>query len=160
MQSIQGWGSGLVEIIIIVAAQNVVPHAEMPQVTALVLLFAFVGAAIGNAVAGAIYAGTFKQELRHQLGSLASDDVVDSVFESITQGIPATGSQEREAVNLAYSDVLRFITYAAVATSALVLVLAVFVPNKKLPDTVDPFARTEQTQEDTKIVEAGNERRT
>jgi ABC-type transporter Mla maintaining outer membrane lipid asymmetry permease subunit MlaE len=148
-----------VEIIIIVAAQNVVPHAEMPQVTALVLLFAFVGAAVGNAVAGGIYTGTFKQELRRHLGSLATDEVVNSVYESITSGIPATGSAQRDAVNLAYSDVLRFITYAAVATSAVVLVLAILLPDKKLPDTVDPFAQTEETQEDAKLAEENDNRR-
>lgn len=159
VQSIQGWGSGLVEIIIIVAAQNVVPHAEMPQVTALVLLFAFVGAAVGNAVSGGIYTGTFKQELRRHLGSLATDEVVDSVYESITSGIPATGSEQREAVNLAYSDVLRYITYAAVATSAVVLVLAVLLPDKQLPDSVDPFAQSEEVQSEDKVVDEDTKRR-
>jgi energy-converting hydrogenase Eha subunit E len=142
-----------------VAAQNVVPHAEMPQVTALVLLFAFVGAAVGNAVAGGIYTGTFKEQLREHLGSLATTEVVDSVFESITSGIPPTGSAERDAVGLAYSDVLRFITYAAVATSALVLVLAVLVPDKVLPDTIDPFAHTEEVHETVKDVEETEGRR-
>lgn len=42
VQGIQGIGSGLLEIIVIVAAQMMVPHAEMPQVTALVLLASFV----------------------------------------------------------------------------------------------------------------------
>jgi energy-converting hydrogenase Eha subunit E len=89
---------------------------------------------------------------------MATDEVVDSVFQSITSGIPATGSSERAAVNLAYSDVLRFITYAAVATSALVLVLAVLVPDKELPDSIDPFAHTEESQVATKVVEDNDDR--
>lgn len=149
VQSVQGWGSGLIEIIIIVAAQNVVPHTEMPQVTALVLLFTFVGAAVGNAVAGGIYTGTFKPRLRHYLGSSASEQVIDAVYDSITKGIPSTGSAERVAVDLAYSDVLRYITYTAVGTSVIVLIFSVFVPDKKLPETIDPFAqRAEEGQED------------
>ena len=139
VQSIQGWGSGLIEIIIVVGAQQAVPHSQMPQVTALVLLFAFVGAAVGNAVAGGIYTGTFQPALRRHLGSLATDQLVASVFESITSGVPAQGSSERRAVNLAYSDVLRYMTYAAVATSAAVFVLSLFLPDKRLPETHDPF---------------------
>lgn len=119
----------------------------MPQVTALVLLFAFVGAAVGNAVAGGIYTGTFKSRLRHSLGDSTSDSVINSVFESITQGVPANGSAERVAVDLAYSDVLKYITYTAVATSAVVLVFSVFVPDRRLPETVDPFAHEAQEEQ-------------
>lgn len=158
VQSIQGWGSGLIEIIIIVGAQQAVPHSEMPQVTALVLLFAFVGAAIGNAVAGGIYTGTFKPALRQHLGSLATDQLVDSVFESITNGIPAQGSSQRQAVNLAYSDVLRYITYTAVGTSVVVLVLSLFLPDKRLPETHDPFQHQPGEDADTKVPDQSKER--
>jgi hypothetical protein len=140
VQIIQGFGSGFVEIIIIVAAQVSVPHAEMPQVTALVLLFSFIGAAIGTAVAGGIYTGIFKDALKHRLGSLAIPALVSSVLESITKGIPPEGTAQKSAVDLAYSDVLRYITYTAVATSALVFILTLFFPNTQLPETVDPFA--------------------
>lgn len=139
VQSVQGWGSGLVEIIVIVGAQVVVPHAEMPQVTALVLLFSFVGGAVGNAIAGAIYTGTFKEALKRRLGSLATDKLVQTIFESITAGVPPEGSGQKRAIDLAYSDVLRDITYAAVATSVAVLALTVLLPNIRLPETVDPL---------------------
>ncbi|KAF2766893.1 MFS general substrate transporter [Teratosphaeria nubilosa] len=145
VQAIQGIGSGLLEIIIIVAAQVAVPHAEMPQVTALVLLFSFIGAAIGTSVAGGIYTGTFKEALRHRLGDLATPSLVNSVYDSITKGIPATGTAQKADVNLAYSDVLRYITYTAVATSALVLLLTLFFPNIRLPETIDPFASNKES---------------
>ncbi len=135
VQSIQGWGSGIIEIAIIVGAQVVVPRTEMAQVTALVLLATFVGASVGNCIAGGIYSSTFKAALRHHLGAQASQEVVNSVFESITStAIPASGTPERTAVNLAYSDVLRDITYAAVGTSALCVVLSFFLPNLLLKD--------------------------
>jgi cytochrome c553 len=105
------------------------------QVTALVLLCAFVGAAIGNAIAGGIYSDTFRDALRHHLGAGAPDSVVNAVFESITSAtIPAEGTPQRKAVNLAYSDVLRNITYAALGTSAICLVIAFFLPNLQLKD--------------------------
>jgi hypothetical protein len=104
-------------------------------VTALVLLCAFVGAAIGNAIAGGIYSDTFRDALRHHLGAGATDSVVNAVFESITSAtIPAGGTLQRKAVNLAYSDVLRNITYAALGTSAICLVIAFFLPNLQLRD--------------------------
>lgn len=127
-------------MIIIVAAQVVVSHMEMPQVTALVLLSTFIGASVGNTVAGAIYTGSFQDHLRQHLGSSATDDIVTAVYQSITSaGIPPTDSMERVAVNLAYSDVLREITYGAIATSALCVVLAVFVPNLHLREDQNPL---------------------
>lgn len=135
-------------MIIIVAAQVVVPHIEMPQVTALVLLCTFVGSSVGGTVAGAIYTGSFKDALRHHLGSDATEDVVNSVYTSITSAlIPAVGTAHRNAVNLAYSDVLRDITYSAVATSAVCVIIAFFVPNHRLKEARDLLTSSADTPE-------------
>lgn len=130
-------------MIIIVAAQVVVPHMEMPQVTALVLLSTFIGASVGNTVAGAIYTGSFKDYLHQHLGSSATSDIVNAVYESITSTeIPLSGTPERSAVNLAYSDVLRDITYGALATSALCVLLAIFMPNFRLSEQQNPLTES------------------
>lgn len=77
----------------------------------------------------------FKDALRHHLGSGATDTIVDAVFESITStDIPAEGTPQRKAVDLAYSDVMRNITYVAVGTSALCFVIAFFLPDLILKD--------------------------
>lgn len=90
------------------------------------------GAAVGTSAAGGIYSGTFREALERRLDS---EEVVNAVYESITSlAIPEVGSVEREAANHAYSDVLRSITYVAVATSALCVVLAVMLPNHRLRD--------------------------
>ncbi|KAE9982361.1 hypothetical protein BLS_006204 [Venturia inaequalis] len=133
VQALQGMGSGLLDITIIVVAQIQVPRIEMAQVTALVLLCTFLGSSIGSAVAGGIYTGTFKQALRKYLGT-GSSKLVDTVFDSITGKVPAPGTFQRNAINRAYSDVLRFITYSAVATSIVVLGLAVILPSFRLRD--------------------------
>jgi len=128
-------GAGFLEMIIVVAAQVVVPHVEMPQVTALVLLCTFVGSSVGGTVAGAIYNGNFKDALHRHLGSQATEDTINAVYNSITSlDIPAQGSTERTAVNLAYSDVLRDMTYSAVATSAICVIIAFFVPDHRLKE--------------------------
>lgn len=135
-------------MIIIVAAQVVVPHTEMPQVTALVLLCTFVGGSVGGTVAGAFYTGGFKDALRHHLGSGVTEDIVDAVYASITSTlIPAVGTAQRNAINLAYSDVLRNITYSAVATSALCVVIALFVPNHRLKEARNLLTSSADTPE-------------
>lgn len=102
VQALQGLGSGLLDITIIVAAQIQVPRIEMAQVTALVLLCTFLGSSVGSAVAGGIYTGTFKQALRKYLGT-GSSNLVDSVFDSITGKVPAPGTFQRIAINRAVS---------------------------------------------------------
>lgn len=81
----------------------------------------------------------FKEALNHHLGSLATPKLVDSVFGSITSGVPAEGTAQKRAINLAYSDILRYITWVAVGTSAVVFIMTLFIPNVRLPDTIDPF---------------------
>lgn len=102
VQALQGMGSGLLDITIVVVAQIQVPHIELAQVTALVLLCTFMGSSVGSAVAGGIYTGTFKNALRKYLGA-GSSQLVDSVFDSITGKIPAPGTFQRIAINHAVS---------------------------------------------------------
>lgn len=61
VQLIQSVGSGLVQTIILVVAQIVVPRAELSQSTALELLFIYMGNALGSTAAGAIYTNSFKE---------------------------------------------------------------------------------------------------
>ncbi|KAF2164861.1 hypothetical protein M409DRAFT_37019 [Zasmidium cellare ATCC 36951] len=134
VQAVQGAGSGLIDILIVVAAQIVVPHAELAQVTSFVLLLSFIGSSISSAVAGGIYSGTFKSALRNHLGPSVSESTIDQIFNSITQGIPPAGSTERQQVSAAYSDVLRYMTYAALGVAVLIFVLSFFVPSHELKD--------------------------
>lgn len=60
VQLVQGLGSGIIETIVIVASQIVVPHRELAQVTSLLMLSAFLGNGIGSAIAGGIYTDTLK----------------------------------------------------------------------------------------------------
>jgi hypothetical protein len=140
VQLIQGIGTGFITILIVAAAQLRVPHVEMAQVTSLVLLFQFVGVALGDTYAGAIYTNYFRERLRERLGNRVSEAVVTAVFQSITSTeIPAKGTTERNAIDLAvrcflhiaptkaniiqYSDIMRLITYVALAFSVVLVIL-------------------------------------
>lgn len=48
VQLIQGTGSGIVQTIIVVSTQIVVPHKELAQVSALTLLTSFLGSSVGS----------------------------------------------------------------------------------------------------------------
>ncbi|KAK0384644.1 hypothetical protein NLU13_8730 [Sarocladium strictum] len=134
VQLMQGVGSGIVQMAMLVPAQISVTHAQMPQMTALLITSLIMGSSIGACISGGIYSNTLKQALRRHLGDGASDSMVESLFNSITRVVPAWGTPERTAVNLAFSDVLRYMTYAAVGTSTPGVLLAWFLPDHTLPE--------------------------
>ncbi|KAJ0347399.1 hypothetical protein COL26b_007396 [Colletotrichum chrysophilum] len=153
VQIIQGLGSGIMQLSVLVPAQVVVPHREMPQITALVICFSIIGGSIGACIAGGIYTNTFKPALYRYLGNGASRQLVDSLFDSIVGTAPAWGTPERTAINHAvrndsismftqssqltshqFSDVMRYMVYTAVGASAPALVLSWFLPDFELPD--------------------------
>ncbi|KAI3397103.1 hypothetical protein diail_11246 [Diaporthe ilicicola] len=134
VQIIQGIGSGVLGSTLLVPAQISVPHAQMPQITALMVSFAFVGSSIGSCIAGGIYTNAFRPALWSHLGDSATPEMVNSLFNSITGVLPAWGTSEREAINAAYSDVIRYMTYAALGASIPGPFMAMFLPNYRLPD--------------------------
>lgn len=104
VQAIQGIGSGVVSTICFVAPQIVVPHAELAQMSALVLLAAFLGSGVGSAMAGGIYTNYFLEALRHRMGPDASSSTINSIYNSIAASeLPAWGTPERIAANYAVS---------------------------------------------------------
>ncbi|KIV84982.1 hypothetical protein PV11_00727 [Exophiala sideris] len=134
MQIVQGAGSGAVGTVVIVVAQIVVPRSELAQATALELLFIYLGTSLGSSIAGTIYTSLFKQRLRHWMGSQTPQSIIDTVYEAITNVGLQPGSSERNAVNHAYSDILRYMTIAALVASAIPMVMVWFLPNLRLND--------------------------
>ncbi|GES58260.1 siderochrome-iron transporter [Aspergillus terreus] len=134
VQLVQGVGSGVIETIVIVAAQIAVSHAELAQVTSLIMLGSFLGNGIGSAIAGGIYTGELRGRLRLHMGAHTDQGMVERLFNSITDTLPAWGTPERTAVSQAYSDVMGYITIAALAFSVPVVLLALILPDKRLGD--------------------------
>lgn len=101
VQCIQGLGDGLVQTAAFVVTTSNVPHAETAQMTALTVLVGILGQSVGVAISGAIYTNTFRSELRKELGSAATPELVGTVFNSITGVVPDWGTVERIAINRA-----------------------------------------------------------
>lgn len=133
IQIIQGLGSGCITIPAFVVATVSVIHKDVAQMTAFAVLVQTIGGSIGAAVAGGIYTGTFKTQLAKELGSGASRSLINTLFNSISDGVPAWGTSERISINHAYSNVITFCTYAAFAASVPTLIVVWFLPNLVLP---------------------------
>ncbi|KAK6063410.1 ENB1 protein [Seiridium cupressi] len=133
VQIIQGIGSGMIQTTLLVPAQISVAHAEMPQVTALIICFSFVGGSIGSCIAGGIYTNTIVSTISSYLPN-SSLESVEAVANSITGVVPAWGTVERTAIAMAFSDVMRYMTYAALGSSVLGFLVALILPDLLLPE--------------------------
>ncbi|KAL7621751.1 hypothetical protein AAE478_009078 [Parahypoxylon ruwenzoriense] len=122
VQLVQGIGSGMVGSTLLIPAQAVVTHAEMPQITALVICFAFVGGSVGACIAGGIYTSTIESALRYYLGDGAAAETVSVLANSITGVVPN-----------GFSEVMRYMTFASLGPSAIAFVASLFMPNFELP---------------------------
>ncbi|KAF2217800.1 hypothetical protein CERZMDRAFT_92447 [Cercospora zeae-maydis SCOH1-5] len=117
-----GFGSGIVLGTFLVVAQIVVPRSELSQSTALELLFIYMGNALGSTAAGAIYTNSFASRLRnHPPGS--SDELVNTILNTFTEEPIANDTSERTAINVAYSDVMRYMTYTALGARIFGVIL-------------------------------------
>ncbi|WPB07330.1 uncharacterized protein RHO25_011991 [Cercospora beticola] len=134
VQMLQGLGSGCLETTMFVAAQIPVSHGELAGVTALIAMSGHMGSGIGSATAGGIYTTSMKERLSSRLGANAKPGEIDSLYDSITGTLPAWGSQDRQAVAAAYSDVMGYMTVVALWVAAPVVILALLMPNNKLGD--------------------------
>ncbi|ORY60669.1 major facilitator superfamily domain-containing protein [Pseudomassariella vexata] len=134
VQLIQGLGSGMIQTCLLVPAQIVVIHAEMPQVTALVICFSFVGGSIGACIAGGIYTNTLVPALWRYMPDGTQAAAINALANSITGVVPDWGTFERTAIALAFSDVMRYTTYAALGASVIGLGFALLLPNFVLPE--------------------------
>ncbi|KAJ6016789.1 major facilitator superfamily domain-containing protein [Penicillium sp. IBT 35674x] len=90
--------------------------------------------ATDNSFGGLLFILGLEEALKNRLGNKATATLIQTLSNSITGVAPTWGSPERIAVNLAFSDVLRYMTYTALAASVPALVLVWFMPNHKLPD--------------------------
>ncbi|KAK0652765.1 putative transporter [Cercophora newfieldiana] len=133
-QFIQGIGSGIIHATLLVPPQIVVPRAQIAQILSLTLSVAFLGKSVGFAIAGGIYTNTMRPALWHYLGDNATQKLVENLYNSITKGVPAWGTAQRDAISLAYTEVTKSFSYVGVGTSVLAIVMCCFLPNLLLPD--------------------------
>jgi hypothetical protein len=104
-QCIQGAGSGIIQTVLLVPPQIVVPHSQVAQVLALIFSLSYLGSSVGSAIAGSIYTNLMRPDLWNALGSSGTAASVDALYNSIASSLlPDWGTVERTAINSAVSD--------------------------------------------------------
>jgi len=94
------------------AVMAAAPHADVASMLALIGLFTSIGAAIGQAVSGAIYTNKFPAALDRALPGNATLNA--ALYGSLaTQLTYPLGSPERDAVIYAYADAQWYLTIAS-----------------------------------------------
>jgi hypothetical protein len=129
VQIIQGAGGGIAAACTQLLAQASVTHQDVAGVTALVLLFAEIGNAIGTAIASAIWRDWMPKELAKNLTGILSTTEIEAVYGAIT-----TAASYRGVNDAAYDGIV-----AAYTTTMKILliappVLALWVDNPYLSD--------------------------
>lgn len=89
VQLLQGLGGGIAGVVPQTAAQASVPHQDLASVTAVVLLFAEIGGAIGTAIAAAIWRHVMPGQLNERLTGLAgiNQTTIDGIYGAITTAV-------------------------------------------------------------------------
>lgn len=136
VQLIQGFGSGIILTIVLVMAQIVVTRKELAQSTALMLQFIYLGNALGSAVAGGIYTGLLRESVvaHTPSGLVGNEEWVERVYNSIVsgEGMEGLGVEGSRAVEMGFTDVMRYMTLTALGAAVIPVLLVWFVKDLKL----------------------------
>jgi len=114
VQALQGLGGGIAAVVSQTSAQASVPHQDLASVTAVILLFAEIGGAIGTAVVSAVWRNIMPGQLQLRLAGLTDEATIDGIYASIsTAATYPYGSPIRTATIEAYDYTMRIILIAA-----------------------------------------------
>ncbi|KPM39223.1 Siderophore iron transporter mirB [Neonectria ditissima] len=120
-QLFNGIYSGVWALTAQLAIMSCVTHQEIAVSIALFGLFGSIGAAVGYAIAGALWTNIFPVQLLARLPD-DSKDLMASIYADITVQLSyPPGSEIRQAINDAYSDVQRKMVITGVAFIPLCL---------------------------------------
>jgi len=141
-QLLQGIGGGFASASTQVLAQASVPHQDVATVTALVLLLAEIGNAVGSAMATGIWKQWMPGQLATHLAGLANATEIEAIFGSITVAASyPKDSAIYEGVVTAYSNTMRTILIAATVIAVIPPCLALLVDNIHLTDAHNAVER-------------------
>ncbi|KAE8259649.1 hypothetical protein A4X13_0g870 [Tilletia indica] len=133
-QLLQGIGGGSIAIVMQVAVQIAVQRKDVASVTALELLTAEIGAAIGSALAGMLFAMDLPKQLATTLPQLSAEER-NSIYSSLQVALSyPMGSPIRNGISEAWVHTMRLLCIAATLFLLPALFLAMALPDLKLPE--------------------------
>ncbi|GAA5902498.1 hypothetical protein JCM6882_002768 [Rhodosporidiobolus microsporus] len=136
-QVLQGLGGGVASASSQLLAQASVPHQDVATVTALVLIFAEIGNAVGTAIAAAIWRDYMPSQLTEHLTGILNETEISAVYGNIltAAGYRATNPAAYEGIIQSYSYTMKILLIAATAIAVIPPLLALGVKNILLTDT-------------------------
>ncbi|MFC4338045.1 MDR family MFS transporter [Salininema proteolyticum] len=123
-----GVGMGLIMQNLVLAVQNAFPQSEVGTATSANNFFREIGATVGVAVVGALFANRLTDRLA-ELGGGLNGGNTESITPDLVQQLP---EQLKAPVIDAYSDALLPVFGALAPVLVVAIVLAVFLPNRTL----------------------------
>ncbi|CAD6912035.1 unnamed protein product [Tilletia controversa] len=133
-QLLQGIGGGSIAIVMQVAVQIAVQRKDVAAVTALELLTAEIGAAIGSALAGMLFAGDLPKQLALALPQLPTEER-NSIYSSLQVALSyPMGSPIRNGISEAWVQTMRLLCITATLFLLPALFFALALPNLTLPE--------------------------
>ena len=133
-----GLGMGMVMQVLVIAVQNDVDYRDLGAATSGTTLFRLIGGSLGTAILGAIFAARLASNLSHLAsGALPATAGRGTSAAALAQMAPAA----RAAYGQAFAASLDTVFLVATAVCAVGVVLACFLPERALRETVAANAR-------------------
>jgi len=128
-----GLGLGCVLQVLVLAVQNTVPYEYLGTGTASANFFRSIGGSFGAAIFGAIFANVLPHHLAADLPAGSGLSTTTPSFSSITPSALAhLPAPVHHAIELAITQSLREVFWAAVPVAVIAFVLALFLPEVEL----------------------------
>lgn len=133
-QCVEGVGSGMMQMPMLVMIQSVVSHKNVVSSTAVYLSIMTVGTIIGEAIAGSMYRQSYPKQLA-RFAPFLSPKEADMVTNNIRVALKYKwGSPERDMIVTAYNDVYRRMLYPPIIVAGFIFVVALTLPNINLDE--------------------------
>ncbi|MDQ0870001.1 MFS family permease [Arthrobacter sp. V1I9] len=140
-----GAGLGLIMQVVVLVVQNAVPADQIGTATSTNNYFREVGAAMGVAIFGAIFANRLSESLTTAFtgAGASADQAAQSTSTLDPQALSQLPEQLRESIVNAYAESLAPVFWYLIPFIAVALVLAVTLKQIPLSDTAGMLARGE-----------------
>lgn len=125
-----GIGGGMIRYPMWTLVHSSTSHAQMATITGLLMSLYQVGDAVGSSVAAAIWTQRLAKELVKRLGETVGMQFYNSPLNYLTKY--PLGSETRDLVLDAYSEIQRLLIIVAISFAAFNVVLTVFIRNYKV----------------------------
>jgi DNA-binding MarR family transcriptional regulator len=133
-----GLGMGMVMQVLVIAVQNAVEYRDLGVATSGTTLFRLIGGSLGTAILGAIFASRLASNLSRALPGTAG---VVSGRGTSSAALAQMSPAARAAYAQAFASALGTVFLVATLVCGVGLVLALFLPERPLRETVAASAR-------------------